>query len=317
MTETVWLTAVRAWNMPVSRLSADAATWLGLTEQPNDWCQVRPCNAAGRQLDGFLAKIATVLEIAPPGYPTERRPREMNFRRPDMVIGTKDWESVEGFLCNVQPDKMAEMRETHKYHVRIVLQSGERWYLNLLVSETARQSRIISTAAAKLGRENVHDKRMHLRDVNGKEVSISVDVVGTMKELLEGEDPCRGSPKPHMVLCPEDEQRIKGTMLVGWMSEADLFKGWASQGKKKNQPASGAGERKSGEEVSFKHLKVRIKGQEMRISALFNRGMPDTLIGYGAAAILGLKGGQTRRLVTTEEGIPRMSVSGRSGRMAC
>jgi hypothetical protein len=42
MTETVWLTAVRAWNMPVSRLSADAATRLGLTEQPNDWCQVRP-----------------------------------------------------------------------------------------------------------------------------------------------------------------------------------------------------------------------------------------------------------------------------------
>jgi hypothetical protein len=37
MTETVWLTAVRAWNMPVSRLSADVATWLGLTERPNDW----------------------------------------------------------------------------------------------------------------------------------------------------------------------------------------------------------------------------------------------------------------------------------------
>ncbi len=62
----------------------------------------------------------------------------MNFRRPDVVIGTKDWGSVEGFLRNVQPDKMAEMIETHKYHVRIVLQSGERWYLNLLVSETAR-----------------------------------------------------------------------------------------------------------------------------------------------------------------------------------
>ncbi len=231
----------------------------------------------------------------------------MNFRRPDVVIGTKDWESVEGFFRNVQPDKMAGMRETHKYHVRIVLQSGERWYLNLLVSETAQQSRIISAAATKLGRGNVHDKRMHLRDVNGKEVSISVDVVDTMKELLENKDPCRGSPKPHMVLCPEDERRIKGTMLVGWMSEADLLKGWAGQGKRKDQPASGAGEKKSGEEVSFKHLKVKVKGQEMRISALFNRGMPDTLTGYRAAAILGLKGGQTRRLVTTEEGYPRMS----------
>jgi hypothetical protein len=74
MTETVWLTAVRAWNMPLSRMSADAAARLGLTERPNDWCQVRPCNAAGRQKDRFLAKIASVLEIAPPGYPTDRRP---------------------------------------------------------------------------------------------------------------------------------------------------------------------------------------------------------------------------------------------------
>jgi hypothetical protein len=185
MTETVWLTAARAWNMPVSRLSADAATWLGLTERPNDWCQVRPCDAPGRQQDGFLAKIASVLEIAPLGYPTEKRPREMNLRKPDVVIGTRDWETVEKFLCNIVPDKMAGLRETHKYHVRIVLQNGERWYLNLLVSETARQSRIISTAATKLGRGSMHDKCMHLRDVNGMEVSISVDVVDTMKELLE------------------------------------------------------------------------------------------------------------------------------------
>jgi hypothetical protein len=34
MTETVWLSAALAWNMPVSRVSADAATRLGLTERP-------------------------------------------------------------------------------------------------------------------------------------------------------------------------------------------------------------------------------------------------------------------------------------------
>ncbi len=45
----------------------------------------------------------------------------------------------------------------------------------------------------------------------------------------------------------------------------------------------------------------------MRISALFNRNAPNTLIGYGVAAILGLKGGQARRLVTTGEGNRRMS----------
>jgi hypothetical protein len=111
---------------------------VGLTERPNNWCQVRPCDAAGGQEDGFLANIASVLEVALPGYPTERRPREMNFRRPDVVISTRDWETVERFLCNVEPDKITKLRETHKHHVRIDLQSGERWYLNLLVSETAR-----------------------------------------------------------------------------------------------------------------------------------------------------------------------------------
>ncbi len=229
---------------------------------------------------GFLIKIASVLEIAPPGYPTERRPQELNFRKPDVVIGTRDWETVERFLCNVVPDKMARLRETHKYHVRIVLQSGERWYLNLLVSETARQSRITSAAAAKLGRGSVHDKRMHLRDVNGMEVSISVDVVDTTKELLEGEDSIRGSLKPHLVLSPGDERRIKGMMLTGWMGQADLLKGWASQGKKKGQLASEVGEKGAGEKATFKHLKVKIKGQEMRISALFDRDVPNTLIGY-------------------------------------
>jgi hypothetical protein len=310
MTETVWLTAVRAWNMPVSRLSADAATRLGLTEKPNDWCQVRPCNAAGRQLDGFLAKIASVLEIAPPGYPTiappghptEERPREMSFRRPDVVIGTKDWESVEGFLRNVEPDKMAEPKEKRKYHMRVVLRNEERWYLNVLVSETARQSRILSTAAIMLGRESVHDKRIHFRDMNGTEVSIAVDVVSTMEELLVNENPCHGLPKPHMVLCPEDERCIRKTMLTGWKSEADLSRGWASQGKRKSQPTSRAGEKEPGEKVFLKHLKVNTKPCSMRVSALFNENAPDTLIGYGAATILGLKGGRTRRQVTTEGG---------------
>ncbi len=302
MTETVWLTAARACIMPVSRMSADAATCLGLTERPNDWCQVRLCNAAGRQEDGFLAKIASVLEIAPPGYLTARRPRELNFRKPDVVIGTRDWETVERFLCNGEPDKIAGLRETRKHHVRIVLQSGERWYLNLLVSETVQRSRITSAAAAKLGRGCVHDKRMHLRDVNRTEVSITVDVVNTTKELLEGEDSLHGSPKPHMVLTPGDERRIQGMMLTGWMGKADLLKGWASQSKRKDRPASEARGRGAEEQEYFKHLKVRTEGRTLRISALLYGSVPDTTIGYRAATILGLKGGRTRRWVTTAEG---------------
>jgi hypothetical protein len=215
MTETVWLNAALAWNMPVSRISADAATRLGLTKRSNDWCQVRPCNAARRQEDRFLAKIVSVLEIAPPGYPTTRRPRELSLRKPDVVIGTRDWEAVERFLCSIEPDRNAELRETRKHHIRVVLRGGERWYLNLLVSETARRSKFTSMAAAKLGRGSVHDKRMHLRDVTGKEVSITVDVVDTMKELLEGEDSHLRVLKPHMVLTPGDERHVQGMMLTG------------------------------------------------------------------------------------------------------
>ncbi len=246
MTETVRLTAVRAWNMLVSRLSTDAANRLGLTERPNAWCQVRLCNAAGRQDDWFLAKIASVLEIASPGYPTERRPRELSFCKPDVVIGTRDWETVERFLCNVEPDKIAGLRETRKHHGHIVLQSGERWYLNLLVSETGWQSRITLAAAAKLGRGSVHDKRMHLPDVNGTEVSISVDVVDTMKELLEGEDFLRGSQKPHMVLSPEDERRIKGMMLTGWMGQPTFSRAGPARARRRASPPRKRGGKEQG-----------------------------------------------------------------------
>jgi hypothetical protein len=178
----------------------------------------------------------------------------------------------------VEPDRIAGLRETRKHHVRIVLQSGERWYLNLLASETAGRSRITSAAAAKLGRGSVHDKRMHLRDVNGTEVSITVDVVDTTKELLEGEDTLIGSPKPHMVLAPGDEPRIQGMMLAGWMDRADLLKGWASQGRRKGRPASEARGKGAGEQAYFKHLKVRTEGRTLRISALFDRNVPDTMI---------------------------------------
>ncbi len=157
-------------------------------------------------------------------------------------------------------------------------------------------------AAAKLGRGSVYDKRMHLRDVNGKEVSITVDVVNTTRELLEGEDSPPRVLKPHMVLTPGDERRIQGMMLTGWMGKADLLKGWASQGKKKSQPTREAGRRGAGEQVYFKHLKVRTDGRTLRISALFNRSMSDTTIGYGTATILGLKGGRACHRVTTADG---------------
>ncbi len=127
-------------------------------------------------------------------------------------------------------------------------------------------------------------------------------MVDTTRELLEGEDSLLGAPMPHMVLTPGDERRIQGMMLTGWMGKADLLKGWASQGKRNDQPASEARRRGAGEQAYFKYLKVRTDGRTLRISALFDRNVPDTTVGYGAATILGLKGGRTHHWVTTAEG---------------
>ncbi len=82
-----------------------------------------------------------------------------------------------------------------------------------------------------------------------------------------------------MVLTPGDERRIQGMMLTGWMGKADLLKGWASEGKKKSQPPREAGGRGAGERARFKHLKVKTEGRVLRITALFDRNVPDTSIG--------------------------------------
>jgi hypothetical protein len=59
--------------------------------------------------------------------------------------------------------------------------------------------------------------------------------------------------------------------------------------------------------VYFKHLKVRTEGRTLHISALFDRSVPDTTVGYGAATILGLKGDRACHRVTTADGRKEMS----------
>ncbi len=69
----------------------------------------------------------------------------------------------------------------------------------------------------------------------GTDISVSVDVVDTMAELVSGEALPTGESKPDMVLSMEDAQHLRGLMLTGWKTESDLLKGWASKGVKKDQ----------------------------------------------------------------------------------
>jgi hypothetical protein len=143
---------------------------------------------------------------------------------------------------------------------------------------------------------------MHLRGVNGKEVSITVDGVDTTRDLLAGKYLPPGVLRPHMVLTPGDERRIQGMMLVGWMGKADLLKGWASQGRRKGQPPQEARGREAREQAYFKHLKVNSGGRMLRVTALFDKSVQTTVIGYGAATVLDLKVGRVSHRVTTADG---------------
>jgi hypothetical protein len=171
---------------------------------------------------------------------------------PDVVIGTRDWGTEERFLRDPESEETVRLGGVCRWHIRIVLQEGERWYLNLLVSETAPRSRITSEASAKLVRESEEDECIHLRDVNGIDVSISVDMVDTTEELVAGEILPPRRDKPHMLLTMADALRIQGMMLTGWKGESDLLRGWASQGAKKDQAPQGIQGREAGEQARFR-----------------------------------------------------------------
>ncbi len=63
--EKVWLSVVRAWGMPMSRISTNAVTRLGHAAQLNQWYPVRPWGNTGAQEGLFFAKSASTLEIMP------------------------------------------------------------------------------------------------------------------------------------------------------------------------------------------------------------------------------------------------------------
>jgi hypothetical protein len=119
---------------------------------------------------------------------------------------------------------------------------------------------------------------MHLRDVNGRDVPISVEIVNTTKKLVLGETLPPGEIKPHMVLTPEDGRRIQGMRLTRWKGESDLLKGWASQGAKKNQIPHEIRSRGAREQMRVKHLQMKLRDGMTCITVLFDKNVPDTVI---------------------------------------
>ncbi len=163
-----------------------------------------------------------------------------------MVIGTRDWDTVKRFLRDLETGETVRPGAIRRQHVCIVLQDGERWYLNLLVSETSRRSRITSEAAANLDRGNKLDGCMHLRDVYGRDVPISVDVVNITKELVAGKTLAPGEIRPHMVLTPEYERRIQGMSSPGGRGSPTFSKGGPAKEQRRTRSLGRSGVEKQG-----------------------------------------------------------------------
>jgi hypothetical protein len=91
-------------------------------------------------------------------------------------------------------------------------------------------------------------------------------------------------------------------MLTGWKGKYDLLKGWASQGAKKNQTPREIRSGEAGEQMLVKHLQVKLRDGVTRITVLFNKNVPDTVVQCGGAAMLGWKASKAGQWVTTTNG---------------
>ncbi len=197
-------------------------------------------------------------------------------------------------------------KSLRKWHIRIVLQNGERMYLNLLQSGSEQRSSINAQAAAKLGRKDAGERSMLLVGVDGREISILVDTVSVIDRVVPGRPLLTSRDQPDMILSEEDARYINKMLLTGWKTDDDHLKGWASQGARTGRVAQGIrgeqpGERPEGWALG-KTLQVKVGNCITDTSALFDQSVPDTVVRYRVAAGAGLKaGGLGRWLPSMDE----------------
>jgi hypothetical protein len=204
----VWLRVVRAWHMPTLRISTGAVIRLGYEAEPNQLYAVRLCSPTGDLGDFLFCKECEY----PGGCSTRSRdddedPRS-ELQATDVVVGTEDWDGLQELLRGIW-DIPEEGEETvwmplRKWHKRIVLQKGERMYLNLLQSGSEQRSRITAQAAAKLGRKDAGERRMHLVGVDGRDISILVNTVSVIDRVVTGGPLLTNRDQPDMILSEED-----------------------------------------------------------------------------------------------------------------
>ncbi len=94
----MWLNVVRSWHVLLTRITHNAASWLGLQGRPN-WAYRVKLRKVPRKAEDYLVAMGVVsLEIIEPQTRLSVGRQRPEPLRPDVMIGLKDWERMRAFL---------------------------------------------------------------------------------------------------------------------------------------------------------------------------------------------------------------------------
>ncbi len=116
----MWLKAVRSCTW--ARITHSAAPWLGLQGRPN-WAYLVKLRKVPRKAEDYLVAMGVAsLEILEPQTRLIVGRQRSESRRPDVMIGLKDWERM----------RALRQEQLAKWHIHMILRNGQKTSLNLL-----------------------------------------------------------------------------------------------------------------------------------------------------------------------------------------
>ncbi len=148
--ELVWLRATRSQHVGVTRITHQAAIWLGLAQSVTEAYQVR-LRLSGEPRFRLRAEGVETLECV--RSRSERR--DARVLQPDVIIGWSDWNKVQPFAMSgwASPGQAlpGATAPATKWHLRMNRRGSSPVYLNVELDPMRKRSAITHEAAVRTG----------------------------------------------------------------------------------------------------------------------------------------------------------------------
>ncbi len=148
--ELVWLRATRSQHVSVTRITHQAAVWLGPTQSVTEAYQVQLRLSSESR---FVLRAEGVETLECIRSRSERR--SARALQPDVIVGWPDWSKVQpfvmsGWAVSGQTPPGATAPAT-KWHLRMNRKGGPPMYLNVELDPMRKRSAITHEAAVRIG----------------------------------------------------------------------------------------------------------------------------------------------------------------------